>query len=562
MPLEHFDAIIVGSGFGGAVSAYRLTEAGQQVCVLERGQAYVPGSFPRSPQAVRRNFWDPRQDLFGMFSFWSFQASEALVASGLGGGSLIYANVLIRKPERWFVREDGRGHSLPWPVQRADLEPHYDAVEKILGAQPYPFHSNQGPYKQTPKTLAMRDAAAKLGLAWELPNLAVTFAVDGGSPPSPGQLINDSYPNLHGVERQTCRLCGECDVGCNYGSKNTLDLNYLSLARQSGADLRTLCDVKRIEPLEGEGYRVSYDRHDPNDGHRPVQRVSISAKRLILAAGALGSTYLLLKNRPSLPGLSPALGTRYSTNGDLLAFATQARDEQGGPRRLEPSFGPVITSAILGRDALDPGGKPGERGFYLEDAGYPQIVNWLVEAANVGGNLGRFARGLQRRLLAWWTNSPVSEVSAEVSALLSNGIMSSSLLPLLVMGRDMPDGRMSLRQVKDHQYLDVSWSPKPSRAYFQRVTEICGQVAGTMDARVIHNPLSRIFRRPITVHPLGGCPMGRNAGEGVVDRYGQVFGHPGLFVLDGAVMPDSIGPNPSLTIAAFADFAAQHILDT
>src|SRR5262249_22303698 len=137
---EHFDALVVGSGFGGSVTAYRLAEAGRRVCVLERGQAYPPGSFPRTPDAMRRNFWAPRTGLYGLFNIRVFRGLDALVCAGLGGGSLIYANVLLRKDERWFVREDlARGGYEYWPVTRADLDPHYDRVETMLKPQTYPF---------------------------------------------------------------------------------------------------------------------------------------------------------------------------------------------------------------------------------------------------------------------------------------------------------------------------------------------------------------------------------------------------------------------------------------
>ena len=154
--------------------AYELASAGLGVCVLERGRAYPPGSFPRSPREVARNFWQPDEGLLGLFDLWAFRHSEALVASGLGGGSLIYANVLLRKPEEWFFDRDRNGVLRPWPVGRADLEPHYDAVEAMLGATPYPF--GQAPYDQTAKTRAMERAAAGLGLDWTLPHLAVAFA--------------------------------------------------------------------------------------------------------------------------------------------------------------------------------------------------------------------------------------------------------------------------------------------------------------------------------------------------------------------------------------------------
>ena len=166
-----FDAIIVGSGFGGSVMAYRLAEAGLRVCVLERGKAYPPGSFARSPHALGRNFWDPSEGLHGLFDIWSFRGTEAVVASGLGGGSLIYANVLIRKPPQWFVDRDPRtGAQVPWPITRDDLDPHYDRVEQILNGQEFPLGAAAA--YQAPKTLALQWAAGKRGIT--LPGLTVT----------------------------------------------------------------------------------------------------------------------------------------------------------------------------------------------------------------------------------------------------------------------------------------------------------------------------------------------------------------------------------------------------
>jgi len=165
---EHFDAVVVGSGFGGSVMAYRLAEAQRSVCLLERGRAYPPGSFPRAPHEMKSNFWDPSAGLYGMFNVWSFPGAGALVSSALGGGSQIYANVLIRKDEHWF--ED---HDRPWPVNRTDLDPHYDAVERMMNAQRYPLGTQ--PFDGTTKTLAMQSAAAQLGLEWRLPSLAVSF---------------------------------------------------------------------------------------------------------------------------------------------------------------------------------------------------------------------------------------------------------------------------------------------------------------------------------------------------------------------------------------------------
>ena len=288
MAREHFDAVIVGSGFGGSVTSYRLAEAGLDVCLLERGRAYPPGSFPRTPQKMKRNFWDPSEGLYGMFDLWSFDGIDALISSALGGGSIIYANVLIRKDADWFVREAGSGDGYEdWPVTRTDLDPHYDRVEDMLNAQRYPY--DEAPYDQTPKTRALEEAAEQLGLDWHRPNLAVTFGNEGEAP-VPGAPIEEEHGNLHGRTRTTCRLCGECDIGCNYGSKNTLDYNYLSAAERHGADIRTLCEVRSFEPHD-DGYAVGYVEHDLerrgtsfDTDTLPVH--TITADRLVLAAGA------------------------------------------------------------------------------------------------------------------------------------------------------------------------------------------------------------------------------------------------------------------------------------
>src|SRR5262249_6748154 len=190
---EHFDAVVVGSGFGASASACRLAQAGRSVLILERGRSYPPGSFPRSPRGLSQNVWDPKNALYGMFDIWAFQGIEALVSSGLGGGSLIYANVLLRKDPAWFVDDTPGQPERPWPVTYDDLEPHYEAAEAMLGAQRYPF--DVPPYSTTAKTRAMRDAAAKLGLAWQLPPLAVTFA-NPGSAPRPSEPIIEEHPNL------------------------------------------------------------------------------------------------------------------------------------------------------------------------------------------------------------------------------------------------------------------------------------------------------------------------------------------------------------------------------
>ncbi len=553
---ERFDAIVVGSGFGASAAACRLAQAGRSVLVLERGRSYPPGSFPRSPRGLAQNLWDPPRSLYGMFDVWAFRGLEALVSSGLGGGSLIYANVLLRKDPAWFVDDSPGQPERPWPVAAADLEPYYEAAEAMLGAQRYPFDT--APYSSTAKTEAMRYAAAQLGLDWQLPHLAVTFA-NPGRPPAPGEPLEEAQPNLHGRPRRTCRLCGECDIGCNDGAKNTLDYTYLSRAADAGAEIRTLSEVRRIDPDPDGGYRVGYLRHDPDGapGGAGEAREAI-AGRLVLGAGTFGSTFLLLRNRAAFPRLSPALGTRFSGNGDLLTFLHHSRVRVEGtavPRPLDPEFGPVITSAIRMPDTLDGHGAAG-RGFYIEDGGNPQFLDWVAQSAGAPVVAARLGRFLARRGWAHLRGQPRANISADIAGLFGGGTTSATMLPVLSMGRDVPDGVMSLR----HGDLDLDWTTASSAAYFDRVEDTLARIATVLGASVANTPLW-LFKRVITVHPLGGVPMGASPEEGVVDGWGEVFGYPGLHVVDGSVMPGPVGPNPSLTIAAFAERAAAHMTD-
>jgi cholesterol oxidase len=540
---EHFEAVVVGSGFGGSVTAFRLADAGKRVCLLERGKPYPPGSFPRSPLGFSKNFWDPSEGLYGMFNVWRFSGIDALVSSGLGGGSLIYANVMIRKDEPWFVHEDGES----WPVSRADLDPHYNRSEKMLGVQTYPFGSE--PYASTRKTRAFEEAAKRLGYDWFLPHLAVTFANEGEAP-VPGEPIREEHTNLHGRTRYTCQLVGECDVGCNYGSKNSLDYTYLSAAAREGAELRSCCEVKAFRPRDGGGFEIDYVVHEPeSEGSEPAP-ATITADTLVISAGTLGSTFLLLKNRDAFGGLSPALGTHFCGNGDLLTFALRCKEQ------INPDFGPVITSAIRMGDAHDGDGSTG-RGFYIEDAGYPSFASWMLQAADEPRALWLWRKVALRLFLKWIRRKPQPDISGVISSFFGDARTSAGLLPLLGMGRDVPDGRMQLRD----GLLDVDWSKDgASKAYFEKLRDTMRALADELGGTFQDNPLWWLSK-VITVHALGGCPIGRDGNEGVVDPWGRVYGVPGLYVADGSVMPGPVGPNPSLTIAALADRFADGIIE-
>jgi cholesterol oxidase len=557
--MEHFDCVVVGSGFGGSVTAERAAGAGRSVLVLERGKAYPPGSFPRSPIGFKSNLWDPSEGLQGLFDLWSFSGLDALISSGLGGGSLIYANVLLRKDEHWFVQDGPGGES--WPLTRGDLEDHYERAERMLGAQLYPLE--HAPYDSTPKTLAFKAAAEQRGLDWRRVPLAVTFG-NPGEVPVPGEPIAEEQPNLHGRTRQTCRLVGECDVGCNFGAKNSLDYTYLTAAWHSGAQIRTRCEVREFEPREGGGWIVHYIEHtDENEGAktdtRALPRITVTADDLVLSAGTLGSTYLLLRNRAALPGLSPRIGEGFSGNGDLLTFAVRCTqtgmDGRRAPRRIDPAYGPVITSAARIGDELDGTGEHG-RGMYIEDAGYPEFVSWMLQILDAPRMLAQ-ALPVITHLVRARLGHGNEDISAELSTLLGDCRSSSGALPLLIMGRDVPDGRMSLAGDR----LEVDWRKDGgSHEYFERARGVAHAIADELGGDFLDNPIW-LLNRVITVHALGGCRMGRSDAEGVVDPYGRVFNHPGLHVADGSVMPGPVGPNPSLTIAALAERFADAMLE-
>ncbi len=570
---KHFDAVIVGSGFGGSVMAYRLAEAGMKVCLLERGKAYPPNSFPRSPHTLGKNFWDPNKGLYGLFNIWAFKGSGAVVSSGLGGGSLIYANVLKRKDEKWFKEDSPDGSYTPWVVQYADLERHYEEVEQMMNAQEYPFKHTK--FKDIPKAMALKEAAGKitetdLKCEWMPVNLAVSFrqnpvnSPDENAPNNPpviGGKINERFRNVHKMPRSTCRLCGECDIGCNYGSKNTLDFNYISAAANKNAEVQTLCEVKSFAPnsKRGKGYLVEYEIHDPDEFGSPnykPDKETISCDYLVISAGTFGTQYLLAKNRKSFPLISETLGSRYSVNGDLLSFFSKAKNENGSSRKLDPSFGPVITSALRFGDDLDEIGKVG-RGFYIEDGGHPNLISWSMEVSGIFGYLKRTLKFLKLVLKYRLGVSFDSDLGAEISSLIGEGTAAMSSMPVLAMGRDIPSAKLFLRG----KYLDCDWAINDSRAYFDRVRRAGKAIAKAIGAEYRDNPSFRWnFQQVLTAHPIGGCAMDLSKDLGVVNSCGEVFEYPGLYVADGSVFPGPVGPNPSLTIAALSNRFAEHII--
>ncbi len=565
---DEFDAVVIGSGFGGAVAAQRLAERGvADVLVLERGMPYPPGSFARTPWEMRDGVWDPDTERYGLLELLKFSHATAVISSGLGGGSLVYANVMLRKPPETFGADQANGWR-EWPISYAQLEEGYAAVEARLKPTKMPYNSYA-----VPKTDAFETALREMGLKPARAPIAVTFAAAGDDePPEPGMPLLDGAgdvdtDNLHRRSRRTCTLCGDCDFGCNEGAKNTLDYNFLSqfVADPKGRkEIRTCCDALDIAgPLAGGGYEIRYRQHmaarekvqlraaaeehesdlELLDSSSDELR-SVRAKIVILAAGTFGSTRLLLASRCRLPRLSAQLGRGFSSNGDLLKFAFNCRRD-GQWRDMAPSRGPVITAYA---EAAGEGHQT-----WLEDGGYPRGMEMMWQMTEAPGDLWRM-RGVVWRMLR---GRLFGNVGGEYMEALGTAHASGSMLPLLAMGRDVPGGMIEL----DGDSLTLDWNPDGASSSYFGFVERC--------ARVLANKLGgeacdqgwrgRLLPgRGTCAHPLGGCRMGKTENEGVIGTDGQVFGCDGLYVADGAVMPGPVGPNPSLTIGAVSHLIAGH----
>ncbi|MCV7193757.1 GMC oxidoreductase [Mycolicibacterium brumae] len=558
------DVLVIGSGFGGSVVAAELAAAGVSVCVVERGKRYPPGSFPRGGKATARNFWDPSEGLHGLFDVWTFDGLEAVTASGLGGGSLIYANVLLPAPESSFHQPhpDGSGATEHWPFSAADLAPHYAAVRAVLDPQLLPDPENPPPgAPPVDAAYGLTKTTAFLGAGARRAPLGVQFRGADGNAVIGAQVPDPGYPNVFGaIPRRTCRLCGECDLGCNEGAKNSMDHTYLSRAVADNASVHTRAEVTAIEARDGGGFDVRIRTYTPEQERTddwpeprgwwprrkskhtppPAPERVIFARRVVLAAGALGSTFLLLRNRDKLKLTNPRLGSRFCGNGDLLGFILGATAELTGWR------GPVITSY---RDYGD--------GMHIQDAGYPEFAAWLTDTVASLRRLPTMARVIVGEGIGRLLNRSDSSLSKELSELLGPARTATHGLPVLGMGPDVADGKLYLRKGR----LENTWNTASSAAYFSLLKSRMEELAEALGGRLTLNPTYH-YRRVITVHPLGGCPAdtltksGELSTPGVVDGFGRVRGVPGLWVCDGAAFPGPIGANPSLTIAAFAHRAA------
>ena len=532
----HYDVVVVGSGYGGAIAASRLARAGRSVCLLERGRELQPGEYPDSAAEAVREFQvdHPRAHVgpdTGLYDFRVNDDMNVFVGCGLGGTSLVNANVSLPAEERVFDDE-----AWPTALREADaLTEGYARAVAMLRPQGYPDR-----LPQLAKLTALEQAATGTGGTFYRPPINVTFE-DGD--------------NHVGVYQQACRLCGDCTSGCNYGAKNTTLMNYLPDAVNHGAEIYTRARVDRVE-RRGERWLVHYSLLDAGRERFEAPMPFVSADLVVLGAGALGSTEILLRSQKRGLPLSDRLGTRFTGNGDVLAFAYNLDQPVNGigfgdrnVGELAP-VGPCIAGIIDLRrqDELD-------HGMVIEEGVIPGAVSVSLPFVFpfFAHHLGRDTDG--------GMSDFYEERKRELESLLQGareGALANTLT-FLVMTHDDSGGQVVLGE---GDRARVVWKGVGEQPIFERVHETLQKAAAAADGTYLRNPIwSQAFGQDlVTVHPLGGCPMADTAEHGVVNDRGQVFSgangeavHDGLYVMDGSIVPRSLGVNPLLTISALAE---------
>lgn len=536
----HYSVVVVGSGYGGAISASRLARAGQQVCVLERGRELLPGDYPRTETEFFKELqvhFDPESGLdvgnpTGLFEVHRGGDVSVVNGCGLGGTSLINASVALRPDPRVFL--DAR-----WPQALRDdvdglLEDGFAWAEHMLRPLPYP---EDAPPLAT--LHALERAAKKLGGTFRRPPLTVTF--------EPGV-------NAAGVRQPGCSLCGDCMTGCNVGAKNSVLMNYLPDAARHGASIFTEVGVRYLA-RDGGRWRVYYRPMNAGRERFDAPDLWVTADRVILAAGTVGTTEILLRSRALGLPLSEQLGRRFSNNGDVMAFGYNTDVTINGVGHgdkphdtLEP-VGPTISGIIDDRATPHQ-----EDGMVIENGVIPgalarPVTALLAAAATLSGE--DTDRGLKDRM---------EEMARMAESALRGpyfGAMRNTQT-FLVMSHD--DGRGELRLSGDR--VRVYWPDAGLQPVFTRVDERLRRATEALGGTFVRNPLwSRLTGHELLcTHPLGGCAMAERAEEGVVDDEGRLFAgasgtgvHEGLYVSDGSVIPRPLGTNPLLTISAVAE---------
>jgi cholesterol oxidase len=515
-----YDVVVIGSGFGGAITACRLAQAGRSVCVLERGKKWDKHDFPRTLGQMAHAFWNYRD--FGLLDYRVFRNMDVIQAAGVGGGSLVYFNVHKRaKPE---IFEQPR-----WPqnIKRHTLDPFYDRAKEVLEARPL---TPPAGLTLPARTQALLDAARAAGREPELLDICVYTGPDRSNPYS-------------GVPQQACVYCGNCMLGCHVHAKNTLDLNYLALAQKGGAEIYPLHEAISIEPVQEGGYKVECKRFAASSA--AFENATVIGHRVVVAAGSLGSTELLLRCRDvnrTLRNIGPMLGEGFSGNGDALIPTTRNL-----PREIDAARGPSITAGVDCSTA--------DHKIYVQDLGIPDPFFWYLQAAiPVPAKLRSLWVVMKEYLLRVFGRGE-HPLRVEFERLFEGEVIRA--LPYLGMGTDDANGKMRL--VNDS--IDIFWDRRSSRAMFAQMESALKGLSAAIEGEYKPSPLwNWPMRKLLTAHPLGGCPMSDRKEDGVVDEFGQVWNYPGLYVIDGSIVPTALAINPSATISALAERIANHML--
>ena len=512
-----YDYIIIGSGFGGSVSALRLMEKGYRVLIIERGRRFEPDDYPKTNWDLRKWMWMPKAGMRGLFKMSMFPHVSIVHGVGYGGGSLVYANTLPI-PKAPFFEAPSWAHLADW---QTELEPHYTEAHRMLGATVNPL--------TTHPDRVLEEIARDLGREdhFHKTKVAVYFG-------QPGVTVKDPYFGGKGPPRTGCNSCGGCMLGCRFGAKNTLDKNYLYLAEQLGLDVEVETAVDAVRPAPGGGYLV--ETHD-SLAMTTSNRRTFRAHNVIVSGGVMGSIDLLLRmkrDRDGLPKLSDALGHQIRTNSESLIGVVS------GDNSRDLSRGIAIGSILHTDDHshVEPVRYSSGSGFWR-----------LLMAPHVSGksiparmtNLLRAVAGKRRELMR---AIMVKDFAKQSAILLYMRALEGTLR--FKLGRL---GQMT---------SEMSAGETPS-ASIAEATDIAERFAKKVDGITMSLINETLLNIPTTAHILGGACMGGSAADGVIDAKHEVFGYPGLYVIDGAAVSANPGVNPSLTITALAERAMTFI---
>ncbi len=549
-PLEnlkpHYDVLVIGSGYGGAIAASRLSRAGKQICLLERGKEFQPGEYPdtslEAAAEIQIDLPDGHMgEATGLYDFHVNNDMNVFVGCGLGGTSLVNANVSL-PPEPRVMQDKA------WPqALRADadglLSRGFDLAREMLKPAPYPAD-----FPPLAKLDALEKSAGSFlsstpHAKFYRPPINVNFDIDG--------------INHVGVEQQPCKLCGDCVTGCNYSAKNTVLMNYLPDARNFGADIFCECAVRWVERI-GDKWIVHFDPIGEGREKFDAPALTVSAEIVVISAGTLGSAEILLRSRAKGLKVSDQLGRRFTGNGDVLAFGynnDMPIDGIGyGPLKPEgrDPVGPCITGIIDLREQSTL-----QDGMVIEEGSIPGALGPLMPAV-----LSIAAKTLGKDTDAG--NADAIREKAREWASLIQGVYhgaTRNTQTYLVMSHDSAAGRLEL--VDDR--VRVVWPGAGSQPGLEKINENLAECTRANGGTFVPNPIwSKLFGHDlITVHPLGGCMMADDATSGVVNERGQVFAdaqgtgvHKGLYVSDGSIIPLPLGVNPLLTISALTERCA------